>query len=324
MSDSFKSYFTNKLFTKAYGFRNNSNGIIYIENEKDTDFWRKILKKAGLENYQFGYSSKSKDSDSRGKAGLRKLFETLNQNALIGIDGDYEYITHNKNNVAESCIVKNEFILHTFSYSRESVYLNSLCLNESISKIYFSEPIEFCFFALLKELSNKVYNDLVTLLYFYENNEITEGNIKESFSKIKIIDSPDSFYQISYDDDYTKSIVNHATIFDFEAIKEKYRSLGLTSDTAYRFLDGHKVESLINEVVRKERSKLIVIEQNKIKEENKGNGKLISDRIKELNNHLETRCSFLSILNNQPLDHDEIYVKIVDKATEIKRKEGHL
>ncbi|QSX29562.1 hypothetical protein JYB88_15395 [Shewanella cyperi] len=320
MKSDFTSYFTKPDFTKAYGFDKDSNGIIYIENEKDSVFWQELLVKAGLSNYQIKYGSKNKSNDSRGKAGLKKFFESLNINALVGIDSDYDYITHAKVKEPCKCIARNKFILHTFSYSRESVIMNDVNINKSIGRIYFSECINFCFNSFLSELSNKIYADLVHLLTLHEMNTIDSGHINSSFSKLTVIYHDDGTYGVSYDDSFAKGIIDK-NIIDNDRLrvhKTNYENLGLTNESAYRFIDGHKVESLIYEVVKSEQKRLIDREQKKIRDDNANNGNIIGERIKELHNHLRQNCSFFSILNSQPLDHDFVYQRILEKAKDIK------
>lgn len=319
MSSSFDSYFTNSEFAKAYGFDRKSNGIIYLENEKDSDFWRGVLKKAGLTNYSIKFSSKDKSDGSRGVAGLKRYFPKLNNNVLVGIDGDYDYITNGKVTDHYHCYVKNEYILHTFSYSRESVLINNTSVNYSIGKIFFSERIDFSFDQFLKDLSNKIHFDLVYLLALHELGVVTSGDINTSFSKLSVETLDKGVHFVNYDASHAKKIISKNSINrkELDVFTNKYFNLGLNKDNAYRFINGHKVESLIKEVVHKEKVALIKKEEDKIRAEFSGRGDVISERVRELHNHINNNCSFFSILNSQPLDHDNIYIKIVEKARKL-------
>lgn len=100
-------------------------GIIFIEDISDEIFWEKI---AFRHNIQL-YSTSGKEI-----TGKSKLLQICSANQLIAIDSDFDELCPNYNPRSILFSNKRQYILQTYSYSRENIEFSPQCLSEILEK----------------------------------------------------------------------------------------------------------------------------------------------------------------------------------------------
>lgn len=316
MSD-FSNYLTNSNYVKAYGF--NNKGIVYIENERDLSFWEKMINEIHPERYEFKRAV-IEGSSIRGKRALEKLYENLNEDVLVAIDSDFDYLSPNRNKYSKH-VNENKFLLHTFSFSRESVLCNPKTLNHVLSCIKYFIPSDYKFDAFIIKLSKICYNYLLPFCYLMEKNifVIDEADFHKPLSSIKnefhLQDWPEAESKIK---ELTQKLMEKITNqIEYKEFVNFLHSLGVNEETAYRYISGHVLkDDIIDTIIHDITIDLKNSEIEVIKKE--CTGKMIHDRIKALRNHFESSCSFNTLLeNSNTIEDDEVYIKIITKIKSI-------
>lgn len=314
---SYTSYLSNPSYLRAY---TNSDGVVYVENESDVLFWTELFSCAlPQKKYKITPSTKSNDP-TRGKRAIEALYPNLNPSALAAVDSDFDYLTPNRNEQSRQ-LIENKYVIHTFSFSRESILCSDIILNNSLSKtIFYFEPA-FCFKETLNHLSKLAYRCLPLFLYGL-NNCVTNLPENELHDKISAAFSP--YLESMNPADIKQSIIDDFLVDLSKKINKQQEyntyityleSCHLTEENAYRFISGHYLMNKVAETLFKnEIRKLKVKECARIKAEATGKTTLIKERMEQMHNHFSTRCSFHSLIeNNKQLINDFFYKKIIEK-----------
>lgn len=328
----FEDYFTNPAYAKAYGF--NNKGLIYIENERDCAFWEEIIESVIPNKYEVKRSIIDGDP-SRGKRGLEKLYSSANENALIAIDSDFDYPCPDRSSYSKN--INGKYILHTHSYSRESVICNAASINDTIKKIRLYESSNFDISEPLDAYSTICYKSLIPFL-FLMNGRHSIANESEFHSDLVITESSEVKY-LNVDGGFNYAILEEikSKAENRKKYYEKYISdsglqshyndfiesmnrIEISKSSAYRYISGHQLyDNFIIPLIKKIRSRLISLETDKVREDMLGNPLGIRDAVRGVNNHFDSNCSATTLLNNsEKTKEDSIYLKIIDKINKIK------
>lgn len=327
----FENYFTNPNYTRAYGF--NRKGLIYIENERDAAFWEEIIEATNPNCYDIKRSV-LEGSGKRGKRSLEKLYGTANKYAVIAIDADFDYLCPNKSDV--SSLLSNRYILHTFSYSRESVICNKETINDTIKRIRLYQKSNFNIDAVLSKYSSICHKVLSPYLFLLNKRDeaasescfhkpLTISVSKENplfttdFSfNFKILDEME-VCALDRLDFYMKEIDSKGLGDEYIKFQEDLSVLGLNEKNAYRYISGHLLyDNIVSPILKHLKNALMSIEIEHVKAANNGKAKAIKDGIEGVRNHFSNKCSFTSLMDNcNKTQSDDIYLLILDKARKL-------
>lgn len=332
MSD-FEHYFTDPSYAQAYGF--NSKGLIYVENERDCAFWEEVLEATNPNQYDIKRSI-AENNMARGKRSLEKLYSSLNPRVIVAIDADFDYLC--PQNTEYSKYVSGNYILHTFSYSRESVMCNINAINDTIKKIRLYEKSNFDIENVMRNYSIICYKALPKFLFLFNlrNDNVNESSFHDDLTICPSKELPlflDDFnfnYDIFrvLDEKVEARLTRYDEVIESDNLHEDYSfflehlsKLGFNEENAYRYISGHLVyENLILPIFKNLKSSLLKIEIEKIKETYRGNSKAIKDNIAGVHAHFSEKCSYVTLLENcEKIKADNIYMKILEKAKNINK-----
>lgn len=327
----FSDYVMNENYTKAYGF--DGKGLVYIENERDSCFWESIFDSVFPGKYTVK-SSIHPSSISRGKRKLEKFYSHANEFALIAIDSDFDYPCQDRNDYSKH--INSKYILHTHSYSRESVICNPAAINETIKRIRFSKKSNFDISIFLERYSEICFYSLPPFLFLLNNRfpNIREKdfhddlNIREKKGNPMIIDGDTFNFSLLEDNKsrvlerklkYEKIIKENGLDDEYANFLVSLENLGITKKTAYRYISGHVLyKSVIIRIIKGIKSRLMKAEIDKAKSDAANAGKSEISLVNGIENHFSTKCSIESILDNsEKILSDEIYLKILDKVRKV-------
>ncbi|WP_372430336.1 DUF4435 domain-containing protein [Vibrio alginolyticus] len=305
---SFSDYLTSPEYIKAHGLirhGDSDKGFIFIENEKDISFWKLFFGNEILKKYEFNMASgpNNEVNGTRGKPRFESLLESANSLAIFAIDSDFDHLTPDR---YEHCfhLVNNKFVIHTYGYGKES-YLNCKeVLNDCMEGYYFYKPNSHTFCEFLTNYSKIIYLPLIKFLYLLNENKVDHS--EKDFHK-KITPSREALFSMYFDANYeaftdqvTKyeahldTLLGTVKLNDYIKMCESYC---LTEETAYQYINGHRLEkNIINEVVVEIKNRIQQDELNTFIQ-NGGKGQAIQDRRNELNTHFSERVNFHTLKN---------------------------
>ncbi|MEI7239078.1 DUF4435 domain-containing protein [Pectobacterium brasiliense] len=116
--DDFDSIRSSSVFLNTYNVFTSSApaGFLYIEDSSDRLFWEGLVNYVCPGRYRvMPYSQ----GGAEAKRSLEREYINLHQDFIVGVDSDYDYLCSNRNEFAEQ-LSTNQYVLHTFYYSRES------------------------------------------------------------------------------------------------------------------------------------------------------------------------------------------------------------
>ena len=294
---------------------------LYIEDSSDAWFWEKFIKKSFPNKYRILSWSK------RGKCNLAPHYSEAKLEALIAVDSDFDYLCPNIGYGNE--FYSNPYLLHTFAYNRESVLIEKNSLQQFISDIKFTITHDIDINLFLKEFSALVFEGLIKFIHlkninkenlnhdeFHQCFHITDKTIitvnaqNKPIIDMTVLDSISNNFQ-NYFQHYTLSSLEESNS------RNHLLQLGVNQDNAYRFINGHKLEELVINIINQLTATLSHLELNVIKQEFQGDQ--IGERRSQVRKTLEEESQIKTYLRRYPIcDEDEIHQKIFAKIEALK------
>ncbi|MCF0265469.1 DUF4435 domain-containing protein [Acinetobacter guillouiae] len=324
----FINYFTNSEYIGAYNASKEGNldaakkGIVYIEDDTDQFFWETFVNTIFPDQYNVQASIIDRPGE-RGKRALEKLYQGANKKVLIAVDSDYDFICPNYK--FGSHFYSNQFILHTFGFSRESALLEIKNLDYFFRNCKFTIQNNVDLISFISKFSNIAYNGLIqfTNEIINENkSNLTESDFSNCFNILskKIVKD-----DLSLDESLLNIIENNInSLFssinlpteEFITAEERLKFLGINPNNAYRFICGHTVYDLIVKIHDQLKEMLFKLEFEKIKKDFVGEA--IKERKRQLMSHFQSHFAIETICRSYPISHaDEIHVKILDRISKL-------
>ena len=142
----FDDYVMNGDYNKIYNhiLKGNFVGTIFVEDQSDQVFWSKIFQKTAFANYDIKPLAILKDNEINylnGKRNLEAYYKNANESVLVAVDSDFDYLCPELNEYASH--INNDYVVHTFAYSRESVVLEKLSLSKFFNDIKYNVKHDF-------------------------------------------------------------------------------------------------------------------------------------------------------------------------------------
>nr|QWL75355.1 DUF4435 domain-containing protein [Aeromonas hydrophila] len=269
MSSDFLSMLFSKSYISALSIVENGKdapiqGYIFVENEMDAHFWSKMLPKNVMSSYSFSTGS-GDGSVQSGVRGITRFFKNLdkaNELSIFAIDADHYFFK--KNIVPEyKEIVENDFIIHTYGYSKESLQNSVENLIDCLDNFKFFHNSDFDFSIFLTRLSNNLYEPFLRFAYTISKNvpPFSEDEFYKFITpnaQLPFDESEYSWGQFALEmDNLIKAIVVDDE-HEFMTFIESTVSIGLNKDNVYLFINGHVLENnIINPIISEIKSLLI-------------------------------------------------------------------
>lgn len=319
----FMQYPFNPNFIKSYNkmYFGSEKYNLYTEDSSDTWFWEKFIETNFPDRYRVTPWSK------RGKANLTAYLNKANYGALIAVDSDFDYLCPNIGYGIE--FQSNPYLLHTFAYSRESVLIEKIYLQQFVSDIKFTITYHIELDLFLKNFSALVFIGLIKFIFlknfsgenlnhdeFHRCFHITDKQIVTVSAQNKpvidmtVLDEILNNFQI-YFHSYSISSAEESTA------RTHLLSLGVNQDNAYRFISGHELEKLIIKIIEQLTATLTNLELDIIKIDFQG--KQINERKTQVEKILKEESQIKTYLRRYLIcGEDEIHQKICAQIKAIK------
>ena len=254
MSD-FSRMIGSPAFIRAYNKFQSGQvmGNIFVENPTDIPFWQHVVNAVDGSRYKVRPISKEQ---AAGKRTLQKRYAALNQEFLVAVDSDYDFLCPDRHAEAQQ-MNNNPFVLHTYCYSRESFQCCHHSLGAITEILFFHQQFPSQIHEALIQYSYAVYPALCVFSYLHNKNwqQYSEGefNLAVRFnSGVCLINdelqvNDDAIIQLQTQvEAYSLSLYAAITDdADFDSFKTILTTRGITEDNAYMFINGHCLQDIV-------------------------------------------------------------------------------
>lgn len=303
----FDSLLKSAKYLKAYTKQQTgkSRGVLYVENPSDRLFWESVIAQVCPGQYSVKSFSLG---NAPGKRSLEKEYSKLNPYYIVGVDGDFDYLCPDRHEFANS-LNNNPFVIHTFTYSRESVIFSIPSVLDISNRLSFRNKLTHDCIAALTEYSRAIFSALA--IFSYAHNLDWQQFKEDKFMKaislpvgeklltddLKInavaLDGVRSSSQ-QYIDSTINAVGNEIDVGNCcSLLKERH----VTPDVAYMFIDGHYLKDNIVKPMLD-----LLKRKNKTEDINEVKERIPRDKwkqsINEVENYFKDCCHTESIIHN--------------------------
>lgn len=222
-----------------------SEGVIYIEDILDKNFWEKIATSHLVKLYSEG---------GRDFTGKSKLLNICNKNNIIAIDSDFDYICTCHRQDSKLFWQKKDYILQTYAYSRENLIYTANYLFETLKekfKLYLDNH-QNQIIDIMTGLSNVLYpiyqkylflkNERINLPFTWEN-EIGLNMDTDLLNQIVRLDFVNYSTKIQLLDEKLTPLISDPQ--KYSLFCSELASKGFDKSTTLYFIRGHDIEEKI-------------------------------------------------------------------------------
>lgn len=336
---SFNKILFSEKFNKTRAAFQNSSGILYVEDINDLSFWSLFFDD---KEYEIKLFQNEQNQCVTGKLELQKYYSECHKYLLIAVDGDYDYLCENDKEAKIMC--DSPFVIHTYSYSKESVIYHSDYIDSILENVrLYNNYSHFKSSDFLNEISKIIFPLLVIKLYEINTqnqkelrkekisklNKLLKDLLDVRGEKIDYVLSKDGCIINNYFDELSKKVSLHLNniSIDFndehvKSFKENLHEKGLREENAYRFIDGHTLEdNIVIPFMRGIHGRRKKYEEDNLPEYIDSQK---VQRIGQIHNHFNRKCDIETLLSTHIEKikeyKDPIFIKIrskIEKLNEI-------
>ncbi|WP_081049526.1 DUF4435 domain-containing protein [Pantoea stewartii] len=308
---SFNDYFSNRQYIQGHSLITAGQvmGMFYVESQNDVGFWKQILDNIHPRKFQIKPASKIKEN---GKKTLEAEYSKLHSRYLVGVDSDMDYLCPSRS-VYSTELNNNPYILHTFSYSKESLQCSMEAIEDTIERLVFDDKIEDEICDALNRTSNIIYEALLIHLYRHNKNPNSHadgllwgelklaGNASIISNDLKVDSASLTALQAKMRTFINKYRISVAEQNDFDTYVEQITTKGLDRNTAYQFIKGHVLhDTYVYPALKSFRNKHFTHEKRKIAHECRSDNKRGEREVRfgALDNFYQKNNVLETMLNN--------------------------
>ena len=249
--------------------------VAYVESYDDIYFWRTVLSDFEDDKRYFEVMLPSKVNLTRGKKSVLMNFlegEPLGKDMIACVDADYDYLIQGRTHQSKK-VLESPYVFHTYVYAIENYQCYAPSLHNVCVSVTLNDHRIFDFRDYFSQFSEVLFPLFVWSIMLYRN-----GNYpKFSISDFNRIADPGGFnvYNPEPSISNVKRKVQtkiHELQRQFPEAKDEYlwtkddiRSLGVTPQTTYLFIQGHHLfDTVVSPIISKVCNLLRQERQNEI------------------------------------------------------------
>lgn len=237
----------------------------YVESYDDVFFWRMVLSEFENEKLYFEVMLPSKANLSKGKKQvLMNLVSSNVGEAMIAcVDADYDYLMQGATKTSEK-IITSPYVFHTYVYAIENFQCFAPSLHDVCVMATLNDHNIFDFEEYLRLYSQAIFPLFVWSIWYYRTPDYGEFSLSD-FNRV--IDPGHFSLQNAFNGianvrhKVGRKVAqlqreNPDAKESYLALKDELKSLGVTPDTTYLFIQGHHlydnvVAPMLNKVCEK-------------------------------------------------------------------------
>ncbi len=248
--------------------------LAFVESYDDIAFWHSILSDFETDQLYFQIMPPSQDSLTKGKktALANQLGDRLGYSMIACVDSDYDYLLQDATPISRN-INSNPFVFQTYAYSIENYQCYAESLHEVCVQSTMNDREIIDFVELFRMYSEIAFPLLAWSVWFHRKNNKKDFSIADC-CHILTLEHIDVYHM-----EKSLSLMNkkvQAKIrsletecplakSEIETLKQELNALGVTSDNAYLFIQGHhfmdavvmRILTPVCNILRREREKEI-------------------------------------------------------------------
>lgn len=262
--------------------------VAYVESYDDILFWRALLSDFENEEYYFEVMLPSSDSLVKGKkaALMNRLGQALGQNMIACVDADYDYLMQGVTSTSRQ-IIRSNYVFHTYAYAIENFQCHAESLHDICVMATLNDHRLIDFPAFMRLYSQTIHPLFVWSVWFYRKRILNKFSITD-FNNLTKLD-PVNLRQPELSLKELESKVRRKLNWlerryprarkEIEAMKEEFKTLGVTPENTYFFIQGHH---LLDNVVMK----LLTPVCTQLRRERESEIKYLADHNMQMQNEL--------------------------------------
>lgn len=222
---------------------------VHLEDERDREFWEKRLNEVKSGHYNYIYQSRvgsKTESCASGSIQCLRYVGYFSKHFFACVDSDLHFLHDD----IEYC--SQNFLVQTYTYSWENhiCELNHL-QNRYDNSYYKKNNLSFDFITFLSQFSEILYKPLLYLIYYTKTNskkwnvKLFNACIPAQFSTKDLYDHGENFLKTVSTNLENAVVQLSLSESEFEKIKHRMLSKGLTPSNAYLYIQGHKIYGLV-------------------------------------------------------------------------------
>ena len=222
--------------------------VAYVESYDDIYFWRTVLSRFENKDYYFEVMLPSHQKLERGKKSVLMNFigDHVGPDMIACVDADYDYMIQGATPMSKR-VISSPYVFHTYAYAIENMQCYAPSLHDTCVAVTLNDHRIFDFEDYLRQYSEAVFPLFVWSVWFYK----TGRHNKFSLADFGRVIDPGGFNvqdpQPSLDHLRRKVGVKVRQLqAEYPDNKEAYlktketiRSLGVTPQTTYLYIQGH-------------------------------------------------------------------------------------
>ena len=222
--------------------------MAYVESYDDIYFWRTVLSRFENKDYYFEVMLPSHQKLERGKKSVLMNFigDHVGPDMIACVDADYDYMIQGATPMSKR-IISSPYVFHTYAYAIENMQCYAPSLHDTCVAVTLNDHRIFDFEDYLRQYSEAVFPLFIWSVWFYK----TGRHNKFSLADFGRVIDPGGFNvqdpQPSLDHLRRKVGVKVRQLqAEYPDNKEAYlktketiRSLGVTPQTTYLYIQGH-------------------------------------------------------------------------------------
>jgi hypothetical protein len=249
--------------------------VAYVESYDDIYFWRTVLSEFENDKRYFEVMLPSKGNLTRGKKSVLMNFlegEPLGRDMIACVDADYDYLIQGRTHQSQK-VLNCPYVFHTYVYAIENFQCYAPSLHNVCVSVTLNDHRIFDFREFFRLFSEALFPLFVWSIMLYRN-----GNYPRfSISDLNRIADPGGFNvynpgpSIENVRRKVRTRINELQRMfpdakeEYLATKEDIKSLGVTPQTTYLFIQGHHLfDTVVSPMLSKVCNQLRQERQNEI------------------------------------------------------------
>lgn len=222
--------------------------VAYVESYDDIYFWRTVLSRFENKDFYFEVMLPSHQKLERGKKSVLMNFigDHVGPDMIACVDADYDYMIQGATPMSKR-VISSPYVFHTYAYAIENMQCYAPSLHDTCVAVTLNDHRIFDFEDYLRQYSEAVFPLFIWSVWFYK----TGRHNKFSLADFGRVIDPGGFNvqdpQPSLDHLRRKVGVKVRQLqAEYPDNKEAYlktketiRSLGVTPQTTYLYIQGH-------------------------------------------------------------------------------------
>ena len=224
--------------------------VAYVESYDDIYFWRTVLTEFEDDKRFFEVMLPSKVNLTRGKKSVLMNFlegAPLGKDMIACVDADYDYLLQGRTAQSRK-VLESPYVFHTYVYAIENYQCYAPSLHNVCVSVTLNDHRIFDFRTYFQAFSEAVFPLFVWSIMLYRNGNYNKFSISD-FNRIADpggfnVKSPES--SIANVKRKVNTKINELQrLFpdakeEYLATKEDIKSLGVTAQTTYLYIQGHQ------------------------------------------------------------------------------------